>query len=103
MKKTRENLQAELERILGSEYVYYQPPENVKLSYPCIVYNLDGVSNVRADNEAYLWNKYYQITCISKDPDWDIWERLVRRFEHCGLDRTARIDNLNHWYLTLYW
>ena len=103
MKKTRENLQAELERILGSEFVYFQAPENVKLTYPCIVYDLDGEDVRKANNKAYLWSMRYLVTVISKDPDSDIWKRIRERFDYCDLDRTQKIDNLNHWYLTLFW
>lgn len=103
MKKTRENLQLMLEDILGSEFVYFQPPENVKLSYPCIIYDLDGDDKVRADNKVYLWSMRYQVTVISKDPDADYWKEMVKRFDHCTLDRTSKVDNLNHWYLTLFW
>lgn len=103
MKRTRENLDAELQKILGSEYVYFQPPESLKLTYPCIIYSLDAVDNVRADNVAYLYQKRYQLMVVTKDPDSDIWEKLTQRFENCDLDRTAKVDNLNHFYLTLYW
>lgn len=103
MVRTRIKLQYELEEILGCRRVYFQSPENLKLEYPCIIYNLEGVDNVRADDQAYLWNKRYFVTIIDRDPDSDIWEKMIRRFEHCSLDRTAVNDNLHHWYMTLYW
>ena len=34
----RKALQADLEQLIGSRNVYYQPPENVKMNYPAIVY-----------------------------------------------------------------
>lgn len=34
----RYELQAVLEGILGSGNVYFQPPENLKMRYDCIVY-----------------------------------------------------------------
>ena len=34
----RLELQSELEKILGSRNVYYQPLPSLKLQYPCIVY-----------------------------------------------------------------
>ena len=37
--------------ILGTRNVYYQPPESLKLKYPCIVYNRRNISNVDANND----------------------------------------------------
>ena len=102
MVRTRVKLQFELEEILGNRRVYFQKPGDV-LEYPCIIYNLEGVDNVRADDQAYLWNKRYFVTVIDKDPDSDIYLKLIQRFEHCSLDRTAVNDNLHHWYVTLFW
>ena len=34
----RQTLQSELEAILGSRNVYYQPPANLKMQYPAIRY-----------------------------------------------------------------
>ena len=36
---SRLNLQDKLEEVLGSKQVYFQPPESLKLKYPCIVYS----------------------------------------------------------------
>ena len=48
--------------ILGSEYVYFQPPESKKLHYPCIVYNrATGLSNY-ADNLMRKATSYSQAT-----------------------------------------
>ena len=38
MAKQRSDFQTVLESIPGVEKVYFQPPESVKLVYPCILY-----------------------------------------------------------------
>ena len=49
----RVELQAYLEKILGSENVYYQPPSNVKMEYPAIKYDLNDVYKSYAGDKVY--------------------------------------------------
>lgn len=65
----RLDLQALLETLLGSEYVYYQAPPNTEMQYPCIVYALTSQKTVFADNSAYSGVMQYQVTIIDADPD----------------------------------
>ena len=44
----RYELQAVLEGILGSGNVYFQPPENLKMRYDCIVYERSEIETVHA-------------------------------------------------------
>lgn len=101
--KTREELHEELCDVLGSRHVYFQPPENLKIKYPCIVYNLEAMDNRKADNIRYISYDRYLLTVISDDPDFDCFIKLMDRFDMCDLDRAATSEGLNHWYLTLYW
>lgn len=101
MAKSREVLQALLEELLGSRNVYYQPPESVKLSYPCIAYERSGILMDAADNRAYQKYKRYTITYMDEDPDSDIPDRL-QELEYCKFDRHFTADGLNHDVFTLY-
>lgn len=101
--KTRSELHEELCEVLGSRNVYFQPPENLKIKYPCIIYNLDDIDTRRADNKRYITYDRYLLTVVSKDPDCDLFIQLMDRFEMCDLDRAAVADSMNHWYMTLYW
>ena len=40
-----------LVKIMGNNHVYYEPPEDVKIEYPCIVYSMVAPSVTRADNK----------------------------------------------------
>lgn len=51
---SRIDLHEELRAILGSGFVYFQPPESVKMIYPCIVYALDLMDMKYADDRPYL-------------------------------------------------
>lgn len=86
---------------LGSRNVYYQPPESLKLQYPCIVYSRLKSDINYADNHAYRNTKKYLATVIDKNPDSVIPDKLEEK-TYFTLDRTAFGDNLNHWYFTVY-
>lgn len=49
--------------------VYFQPPANVQMQYPCIVYERDDAETSFADNKPYRITKRYQVTVIDRDPD----------------------------------
>lgn len=99
---SRRNLQKELERVLGSRSVYFQPPESVKLKYPCIIYERDDGRDFRANDDLYLYRKNYLVTVIDSNPDSIIPDELLH-FPMCSFDRFFVSDNLNHWTFTIYY
>ena len=103
MAKTRLELQDALEDFLGSRNVYHQPPESIKLKYPCIIYELNRIDQVYADNITYLKNKSYVITIIHKDADSTLPDDILDYFEGISFDRPYKADNLYHEVYTLKW
>ena len=97
----RLELSALLRNTLSSDNVYFQPPETVKMKYPAIVYSLDNIQNVHADDGVYLSHRRYSVTLIDKNPDSSIVERLSA-FPMCQFNRHYTSDNLNHFVFTLY-
>lgn len=95
-------LQDEFCEILGSNNVYFQPPADHLMSYPCIRYSLSGMDVKRANNAIYKTKKRYKVVVIDPDPDSTIWERVLHRFPMCSFDQAYTSDNLNHVVLTLY-
>lgn len=93
-------LHEKLVDILGSNYVYFQPPESIRMTYPCIVYQLDAIRTRHANDEPYTNTKRYQVTVIDKDPDSEIPDRMLS-LPYCGFSRFFIHDNLNHWVFTL--
>ena len=78
MKRTRLNLQAKLEELLGSKHVYYNPPENLKMEYPAIRYSKNDIENTYASNIKYISRDVYDLVVIDKKPDNPvIKQRLV--------------------------
>lgn len=97
----RVHLQLLLETILGSENVYFQPPPNVAMKYPCIVYKLDAASTEFASNVPYRHTKRYQVTVIDRNPDSDIPDKIAR-LPMCVSNRFFTADGLNHNVFNLY-
>ena len=61
---SRLDLQTILESLLGSQNVYFQPPSDLQMTYPCIVYKRDNASTEFAGNKPYRYEKRYQVTFI---------------------------------------
>lgn len=85
---------------LGSRNVYFQPPEDMKINYPAIVYSRDNIDNKYANDNVYMRTRSYQITLIDRDPDSVILDKLLS-MKLCKYVRSFRADNLNHDILTL--
>ena len=100
----RLELDAVLRELLGenSTHCYFQPPESVKLKYPCIVYNRNSSNTIYADNNPYRFIPSYSLTVISKDPDVELVAK-VAKLPKCRFDRHFTNDNLNHDVFTIYW
>jgi hypothetical protein len=84
-----------------TEHVYFQPPTNIQMQYPCILYSRDGSWPEYADNAAYRLTKRYQVTVIDRNPDIDLPDQ-VEDLSLCRFDRFFAADNLNHWVFTLF-
>ena len=71
--------------ILGPRNVYHDPPSNIHLNYPCIIYKRSTAENRRADNKRYI-----------------IWYPFLNFFDY-GRENTPFIsDNLHHSNFTIY-
>ena len=75
--------------------VYFQPPTNVKLVYPCIIYKRDFAETEFADNNPYSHTLRYAITVIDRDPDSDIPGK-VAALPMSIFNRFYTADGLNH-------
>lgn len=98
----RQNLQTELENLLGSRNVYFQPPSNVQMKYDAIRYSRKNIQNRFANNSVYNQRDCYEIIVIYKNPDSDL-PRKISRLPLCSFDRHYTADNLNHDVFTIYY
>ena len=99
---SRLNLQTELENLLGSRNVYFQPPASVQMKYDAIRYSRKNIQNRFANNSVYSQRDCYEIIAIYKNPDSDL-PRKLSRLPLCSFDRHYTADNLNHDVFTIYY
>lgn len=98
------DLQAALQELAGDKVkVYFQPPENLKLSYPCIVYDRTNALTDYADNNPYRVTKRYTVTLISKTADNEELLDKLLLFPMCTYDRQFISDNLVHDVFTVFY
>lgn len=97
----RVELQALLEQILELDHVYFQPPSNIKLKYPCIIYERDRMDVIFADNNPYKHTRRYKVTLIDRDPDSPFVDSIAA-LQLCTHDTFFTANNLNHDVFTLY-
>lgn len=94
----------ELQELL-KEYcdtVYFQPPSDIRINYPCIVYNRSTDYINRANNSLYMKEKLYRVTVMDKNPDSDIADRLQELPWAVIISRDV-IDNIYHTTLNIYY
>lgn len=96
----REELNEILVGFLGTRSVYFQPDENINMSYPAIVYELDDQNAMFANNTPYRRQDAYQITLIDRNPDVPVRTKI----ETMNVDfvRAFRSEGLNHLIYSLY-
>lgn len=84
-----------------TDNVYFQPKQNITLTYPCIVYERDDSFINHANNRLYYRKKRYQVTVIDRDPD-SILPDLVEALPLTRLSRTYLSDGLYHHSFSLF-
>lgn len=99
----RLDLHERLKIIIGNSNVYFQPPASMKISYPCIVYNIGNGEAIYANNKVYGYTHRYDIIFIYKNPNNSIIDKVLSEFSMCSLSRTYVSDNLNHYAFSLYY
>lgn len=97
----RRKLHEKLKTIIGSEAVYYQPPESLKMKYPCVVYNLSSLNQKYGDNKLYLYNRCYEVTIICYDPINTYQEKMLE-LEKVRFNRHFVSDGLNQYSYTIF-
>ena len=95
------DVQAKLVAILGTNHVYFQPPESVKMVYPAIVYSRNNLDKKNADNITYIKTRLYRVTYIAYEPESSVLDALedlpTSRFMAHSV-----IDNLNQDTFEIY-
>lgn len=103
LREAGEHLTEEQEAIAleAASRVYFQPPENFKLKFPCIVYRIAKPNVMHADNKKYSRIQQYEITHINADPDNTIKDK-IEELPYCEFSRFFTNGNMNHYLYNLY-
>lgn len=99
--RTRLELHNKLCEILGTDHVYFRKPSK-GMKYPCMIYDLEGIDPMYADNISYIEPKRWSVIVIDGNPDSKIPGKLGK-LPYCRFDRSYQSDGLNHFVYTLYY
>ncbi|WIC89916.1 tail terminator [Gordonia phage Hydrus] len=99
MARPRLELQQVLKDIVPN--VYFQPPNGLSMTYPCIIYARDTMDVSYADNGPYRHAIRYEVTVVDQNPDSEIVQK-VANLPLTSHNRFFTSDNLNHDVFTLY-
>lgn len=81
--------------------VYFQPPSNLEMVYPCIRYQRDNADTEFADDIPYHVTRKYMVTVIDRDPD-SIIPGKVAALPSAIHNRFYPADDLNHDVYTIF-
>lgn len=90
-----------LRQAVQHDRVYFQPPENLKIGYPAIVFHLSNIEIDHASDAPYKGTKEYSVTLITKDPEPDVIDEILK-IPYSSLDTTYISDGMNHFVFTVY-
>jgi hypothetical protein len=82
--------------------VYFQPPENLKMSYPCIVYHRQYLTKIHADNQQYLLDRQYRVVYIDRKPNSDVLDAILA-LPYSRYMSHSNVDGLNHDAFEIYY
>ena len=81
--------------------VYYQPPESIKIEYPCIIYHMHGDEVHHADNMPYKRFKQYSCTYITRSAT-DLTADQMIYIPHSEFSRAYTTNGLHHTVYYIY-
>lgn len=97
-----DRLIAKCKNIRTVKHVYFEPPETIRMEYPCIRIKRSTMKSTYASNRTYKIDDRYQLVYITREPDSEVVHDILWEFENIRHDNSAVADNLHHDYYTLY-
>lgn len=99
---SRIDLHNKLKELFNDGNVYYQPPENTKMIYPCIRYMKDNVDSKFADDSKYTLTTRYEIIVLDKNPDNKVISKILN-LPQTSYGSHYTSDGLNHDVIYIYY
>ena len=88
---------------LGIQNVYFQPPEDLKMKFPCVRYKLSDIKTMKADNMLYNHTQGYELVYITREPDNILVDTMLKTFDHISFSGCQVINDLYHYRYKLYY
>ena len=99
--RTYKDLLHLLQQAVKHNRVYFQPPENLKIGYPAIVFHLSKIEVNHASDVPYKGAREYSVTLITKEPEPDAIDEILE-IPYSSLDQTFVSDGMNHFVFSVY-
>lgn len=97
----RQILAQKLISLMNGNRVYFQPPESIQLTYPCLIYQFETFDKRNANDRRYSKFKKYSLVYISKDSDDPMVDK-IDELPYCEHKNRYVSDNLYHDSFILY-
>lgn len=98
--RTRLELHNELLQFVSK--AYYQPPSDIRMQYPCVIYAKLTPHTEQANNRLYKKFNFYQLIVVEPDPDSELADRIVDHFQYASINNRAVVDRLHQTTINLY-
>lgn len=90
-----------LKKAVDHNRVYFQPPENLKIGYPAVIFHLSKIKLDHADDVPYKGAREYSVTLITNEPEPEVLDEILK-IPYTTLDTTYTADGMNHFVFTTY-
>lgn len=91
----------DFKEFVGIPNVYFESPEKIKMSYPCVRFCRRRFEPNYANNKIYLNFESFEATLIYRDPDSQFPSRMLM-LPYCRHDRHYTANNLSHDVFVIY-
>lgn len=99
--RNRLKLHETLKTVLGSNNVYFQPPETIKMKYPAIRYKMSNTNESFANDKIYKNMTGYEIILIDINPESEYINDIIQ-LPYCRFVNAYIADGLNHFVFEIY-
>lgn len=93
----------ELKALFGSAVnIYFQPPENLRMTYPAVIYERFNINTKYADNCVYGTTTEFHVTIVDSDPDSTLVDKMSN-FRTSSFVRQYKSNGLYHDVFKLFY
>ena len=82
------------------DHIYFEPPENTKIKYPALIYELSTMPTKFADNNPYNVKHAYTVTFVTDNPDNEYIDILANLMK---FDRPFVSNGMYHYVYSIYY